>query len=115
MIRIIDNKKIDLTDDEWNMYQNICKSYTTSSFNGSDLFIDLFETNPDGIIVFLKPPQNRRVTMEIIYFLSTIYQHQHMRNLYKIVESYLSVIKAQMEHAITNIKNSASENNQQSK
>ena len=30
-IKIVDNKKVDMTEDEFNMYQKIVKSYTTIS------------------------------------------------------------------------------------
>ena len=41
---VIDNKKINMTTDEYALYLNIVKSYTTSNNKGEDLFIDLFET-----------------------------------------------------------------------
>ena len=55
-IRVVDNKKLDMTDDEWTMYQQIVKSYTTLSDKGEDLFMELFETDEEGIIIFLRPP-----------------------------------------------------------
>ena len=65
-LRIIDNKKIEMTSDEWGMYEKIVKSYTTLTNKGEDLFIDLFETDDNGIIIFLKPPRSeeRRVGKE---------------------------------------------------
>jgi hypothetical protein len=90
MIRVIDNKKIDLTEDEWKMYQSICSEYTTPTFKGTDLFTDLFETNNEGVIVFLKPPKTKRTTLEAWLYLAAVYQHQHMRNLYKHVDDKLS-------------------------
>ena len=71
-VRIIDNKKIRLTDDEYTLYQEICKEYSRQNFEGSDLFRGLFETDKNGIIVFLKPPRGRRFTMEVIIFLLNI-------------------------------------------
>jgi hypothetical protein len=54
--RIINNKRIDLTEDEWRLYQEICRSYDKPNFKGSDLFAELFETDAKGIITYLKPP-----------------------------------------------------------
>lgn len=85
--RIIDNKKIDLTDDEWNMYHKIVAAYTKPPYQkGEDYFIDLFETDEDGIILFLKPPSQRQTSMEIFLFLMSIMQHQHIRVMYKRVD-----------------------------
>jgi len=99
-MRIIDNKKIDLTDDEWTMYENIVKSYTTATNKGEDLFIDLFETGPDGIIVYLKPPSKFRTSFEVFLYLMSIMQHQHLRQMYKKVDD----VCAQMKQKIDSIK-----------
>ncbi len=87
MIKIIDNKKIDLSDDEWSMYQRIVTSYTKVPYQkGEDFFIDLFETDESGLIVFLKPPTQRQISLEIFLFLMCVMQHQHLRNMYKHIE-----------------------------
>lgn len=77
-MRIIDNKKIDLTNDEFLMYESICASYKQGKF----LFTDLFETDDEGIIVYLKPPK-KMFTMEVVCFLQNIMVHQHLRRIYK--------------------------------
>jgi hypothetical protein len=84
MIRIIDHKKVDMTNDEFTMYENICTSYDDSKVNrkGSDLFADHFEVNGDGIIIFVKPPTKRYSSLEVYCFLVSIMQNQHMRILY---------------------------------
>ena len=78
MIRIIDNKRIDLSEDEHRMYTAICNGYT----QGADLFKDLFETDHEGLIVFLKPPQ-KHFSMEVIVFLQNVTLHQHIRKMYR--------------------------------
>lgn len=86
-MRIIDKKKIDLTEDEWNMYLKIVESYTQPPYQkGEDYFIDLFETDNDGIIIFLKPPSQRQVSLEIFLFMMSVMQHQHLRVMYKQVD-----------------------------
>ena len=92
-MKIIDNKKIDLTQDEWDMYQKIVKSYTNLTNKGEDLFIDLFETNEDGIIVFLKPPSKRQTSLEVFLFLMAVFQHQHLRLMYKQVNDVCDQMK----------------------
>lgn len=84
--RIIDNKKIDVTDDEWDMYHKIVAAYTKPPYQkGEDYFIDLFETDDDGIIIFLKPPSQRQTSMEIFLFLMSIMAHQHLRVMHNQV------------------------------
>ncbi len=81
MIRIVCHKKMDMTDDEWSMYQKIVASYTKGPNKGEDLFIDLFETDEYGQIIFLKPPSQRHTSLEVFLFLMSIMQHQTLRRL----------------------------------
>jgi hypothetical protein len=78
MIRIIDNKKIELTEHEYELYLKIVSSYD----NGKDLFRDLFETDDDGIIVFLRPP-SRFFSMDVVLYVQNIMIHQHLRRIDK--------------------------------
>ncbi len=78
MIRIIDNKRVDLTNDEFALYEKICRSYDRANFKGEYLFEDLFESDDKGFITFLKPPTNY-TTPEVIFYLIDITVHQHLR------------------------------------
>jgi hypothetical protein len=78
-IYIIDNKKINLTTDEWRLYEEICKGYDNPpATRGKDLFSELFETDEKGIIIFLRPPR-RATTMEVCLFLVNVMVQQQMR------------------------------------
>lgn len=81
-IRIIDNKKVELTDDEHALYKQICRSYDRPNFKGEELFKDHFETNGEGVIIFVKPPSKRFSSLEVFCFLISLMQNQHMRILY---------------------------------
>ena len=96
-MRIIDNKKIDLTDDEWSMYKNIVKSYTTNTNKGEDLFIDLFETDESGMIIFVKPPSKRQTSFEVFLFIISVMVHQHLRSSNKQVDDVCNQMKAKMK------------------
>ena len=79
-LRVIDNKRIDLTAAEWDLYLEICKSYDDerSHRKGKDMFVGLFETNKEGMIIFLKPPTHKFSSMEVYMFLVGIMVHQHL-------------------------------------
>lgn len=86
-LRVIDNKKIEMTEDEWRMYLDIIQAYTKAPYQkGEDFFIDLFETDDDGVIIFLKPPSQRQISLEIFLFMMSIMQHQHLRLMHKQVD-----------------------------
>ncbi len=82
-----------MTDDEWSMYQKIVKSYTSLTNKGEDLFIDLFETNDEGIIMFLKPPSKRQTSLEVFLFLMSLMQHQHLRLMQKQIDDAIAEMK----------------------
>lgn len=96
-IRIVDYKKIDLTDDEWDMYNKICRSYDRPNFKGEELFRELFETDDDGIIVFLKPPSKNYTSMEVFLFVMSIQVHQHLRVMHRQVDEVLNSIKEEFK------------------
>jgi len=97
MIKVIDNKKIELTDYEWETYQNIVKSYNNVCGDGKILFRDLFETDNDGIILHLNPPSKNKTTMEVFLFLMSVYQSQHIRLMYSRIEDLCDQINQKMQ------------------
>lgn len=96
-IRVVDKKKLEMTDDEWTMYQKIVQSYTTATNKGEDLFIDLFETDESGIIIFLKPPSKFRTSFEVFLFLMSLMQHQHLRLMHQQVDEVCKEIREKMK------------------
>ena len=106
MIRIIDNKRIDLTNDEFSLYEKICRSYDQPNFKGEYLFEELFESDNNGFITFLKPPTNY-TTPEVIFFLINIMVHQHLRiscGEADLVIAEARSIVAEMRELINNLK-----------
>jgi len=96
-LRVIDNKRVDLTYDEDQMYQKIVASYTSLTNKGEDLFIDLFETDDNGIIIFLKPPSRRQTSFEVFLFLMSVMQHQHLRIMHKKVDSLCAEVRDKLK------------------
>ena len=99
MLRIIDHKRIDLTESEYKLYQEICRSYDTPKFKGEDLFKDLFETNEHGIIVFLRPPTKTYTSMEVYMFLVNAMVHQHLGTACDHVDSVIKEAKETISEA----------------
>lgn len=67
-----------MTAEEFKSYDNICRAYDRPNFKGEDLFIDLFETDKNGNITFIKSP-SRQTSMEVFLFVCALYQHQGRR------------------------------------
>ncbi len=95
--QIIDNKKVEMTGDEWSMYKSIVDSYTTETNNGEDLFIDLFEVDKNGVITFLRPPSKRHTSLEVFLFLMALMQQQHIRMMYARVDDVCQQMKKKIK------------------
>lgn len=94
-LRIIDNKRIEMTDDEWNLYEKICHSYDDINFKGEFLFKGLFETNNDGIIIFLRPPVTK-TSFEVYLFLINLTVQQHLRLMHQQVDDVCNQINQKL-------------------
>lgn len=107
--KVIDNKKVEMTQDEWLMYEKIVKSYTTLTNKGEDLFIDLFEVDENGIIIFLKPPSKRQTSFEVFLFLMSLMSHQHLRLMHNEVANICNQMKEKMQELDEKIQNTSKE------
>jgi hypothetical protein len=96
-IKIIDNKKVDMTQDEFDLYYSICRSYDRPNFKGEDLFKDLFESDDLGRIIFLKPPSTRHTSMEVFLFISILMQQQHIRSMQFQVSNMCKMMKEKID------------------
>lgn len=97
MFQVIDNKKVEITHDEWLMYEKIVKSYTSLTNKGEDLFMDLFEVDNNGIIMFLKPPSKRQTSFEVFLFLMSLMVHQHLRVMHSQVIDICDQMKGKIK------------------
>jgi hypothetical protein len=108
-IKIIDNQKVEMTDDEFQYYQDICKNYDRPNYQGKEIFKSLFEVDDRGIIVFIKPPSTRQTSMEAYLFITSIFWHQHMRLLHQKVDNFLSSSREEFNKLISEIKSANNE------
>jgi len=106
MLRIIDNKRIDLTAKEWELYQEICRSYDQErlGMKGEELFQDLFETDKHGIIIFLRPPRQKFSSMEVYLFLVSVMVHQHVGTACDHVDNMIKTLNEKIRAADNVIK-----------
>lgn len=79
MIKVIDNKKVDLTSDEYDLYLNLCKTYDEPHSRGAELFKGMFEVNEHGFITFVAPSPNRKFSMEVYCYLLSVQVSQQLR------------------------------------
>ena len=93
-LRIVCNRKVDMSNDEYAMFEKIRDSYTNATNNGEDYFDELFETDESGIIVFLRPPSKKFTSLEIFLFLVALQSQQHLRRMQEQLDTALLELKA---------------------
>ncbi len=105
--RVVDNKKIEMTDSEFAEFEKICKASDRPNFKGEELFKDKFVTDDNGKIVYIKALGNRYVSFEAVFFLMNLMQNQHLRSMYDEVDSKLRQIsekEKELEQIIQRLK-----------
>ena len=74
MIRAVDSKPLDLTDEEFSYYLLIVKEF------GTNVFQETFETDEsNGFITLVKPPMNSKLPMGVVFFLFNVMLNQRIR------------------------------------
>jgi len=92
-IRIVTNKRLDMTDDEFSLYNRIVNSYTINNNNGEDLFEGLFESDEKGNILLLVPPSAKKTSFEVWLYLMSLQQNQQLRLMRNLIDHELNQIK----------------------
>jgi hypothetical protein len=83
MIRAVDFKPLDLSDEEFEYYLAIVKEF------GDNCFQDTFETDEDtGYIMLVKPSPNSSVKLGIVFFLFNVMLNQRVREFDKLMMEF---------------------------
>jgi hypothetical protein len=75
LIKAIANKRIDISNEEFEYYKLLSNKY------GSDVFRSLFETDKNGIVISVSPPLDGQTPMAAIFFMLNVMFTQRMRLL----------------------------------
>lgn len=81
MIRVIDHKGVDMTDEEFEYYTKLVHEFTYGNNNGKDQFHDMFDVDGDGCISFVRPPLKKEVGWAVIVFLQNLMINQRLRRM----------------------------------
>ena len=71
--------------------------------------MDMFDTNGDGIITFVKPPEKRAFTMEAFCFMTSVMVNQHLRIAQQTVDALVLESKQNMQILIADFKREIAE------
>ena len=83
MIRAVGNKRLDLTDSEYEYFKIIKDSI------GDGDFKKLFSTDKNGLITAVSPPLDRPINVAVIYFTLNVMVNQRLRAIEGRVENFI--------------------------
>ncbi len=79
MIRAIDNKPLELTDDEFEYYNAIVEAFGANVFQGTFEVDDDVNSLFHGFITLVKPPMKHNLPMGAMFFLMNCMLNQRIR------------------------------------
>lgn len=79
--RVVDYKSVEMTDEEWQYYQEIVKEFSSGSYSGTEQFRGVFEVDGDGCISIIRPPLKKEVAWAVILFLQNLMINQRLRRV----------------------------------
>jgi len=71
MIKGIGYQKVDINEEEFQYYSELCKEH------GEGVFSDLFETDDEGIVTIIKPTKS--IPWAVLFFVQNLMINQHLR------------------------------------
>jgi hypothetical protein len=80
VIRAIDNKRLDLSDEEYQYYNTLVETFGKEDFSG------LFSTDKNGQIISITPPVDRQISLGVIFFILNIMMNQRLRSLEDMIK-----------------------------
>lgn len=87
MIRVIDYKPVEMTDQEWEYYNYLVKEFTELSYDGKEQFHDMFDTTDDGVITMVRTPFGKEISWSVWCFLINLMINQRMNNMEMLIKN----------------------------
>lgn len=81
MFKSIANKRVEISQEEFNYYEKLKEEFS------EDAFIGLFESNKDGRILAITPPLNKPTSMSAVFFIFNVMINQKLRELDKHIDA----------------------------
>jgi len=76
-MKVIDYQNVDMTDQEFEYYQELIKQCSTDKIKGQEYFKGLFKTDDQGFITLITP--NKSIPWAILFFIQQIMISQRLR------------------------------------
>lgn len=101
MIRAIDNKPLELSEEEFEYYLQIVKAFGTTIFQGTFETVEDDQSPQHGWITIVKPPLNSQLPMGVIFYLFNVMHNQRSRKLDEMMSKFMKMITEFEEKNVT--------------
>ena len=81
MMKVIDYKKVDMTEEEYAYYLRLVEQFSKPNYDGKEQFRDVFDVDGDGCISFIRPPLGREIGWGVLFFLQNLMINQRLRRI----------------------------------
>lgn len=98
MIRAVGNKRLDLSDDEFEYYKNLIEHVDKKEFVG------IFKTDKNGTITNVMPDPQKQTSLIVYFFLMNVSFNQRLRKLDTFMKSKEVSHKNEIENLNNRIK-----------
>ena len=104
MIRAVDSKRLDLSDDEFNYYNKLVEKFGEKDFKG------LFTSDKNGQITSISPPLDKQISMGVMFFILNVMMNQRLRAIALMAEKKaeknvaLEKVVSTMERRLTELE-----------
>ena len=76
-MKIVDYKKVDMSEAEFDYYKEIVKTVSDNKVDGESYFRGLFDTDKDGLITLIKT--NKSIPWSVLFFIQQVQINQRLR------------------------------------
>ena len=90
MIRVVDYKAVDMTDEEFEYYNKLTQELTFGTYNAKEQFHDMFDVDENGYISMIRPPMKKEVYWAVIVFLQNLMLNQHIRKMENWIKEFIN-------------------------
>mgnify|MGYP001221850059 CR=1 FL=1 len=103
MIRAVGNKRLDLSDSEFEYYNELISHVDKSEFNG------IFSTDQNGIILNVMPSPDKNSSLIVYFFLLNVSFNQRLRKLDSIIGNKYQNQIDELKLKVFNLENKINE------
>lgn len=75
---VVDYKQLEMSDEEFDYYKLLVKSFSSGTYSGTEQFRDLFESDEEGCITSIHPSIGKETAWAVLFFVQNLMINQRL-------------------------------------